>query len=567
MRETLRLKSAPQTAEDEIKFLLDEVKRGTLDAAGAVKALDLSRLNEILHPRINAPGATCNEVSRAEGLPKWTGGISGAPGAAAGRVYFSADALLEAKALARQRGEDTRCILVLPAAFAGDVKAIKAAAGVLTAQGGYAAHASVVARQYGTVSLVAPELSITDKTAVLGGLSFSEGDPITLDVPGFGIPSVYQGIAEISEPDITGSALLDFITLAKGLIKNFQIRVNAETPEDAEKALSLGAEGIGLCRTEHMFFKPERINPFRELILSESGEARNKALEKLREMQCDDFYRIFKIMAGKHVTIRLLDAPLHEFMPRSDADLASYMDHISASKETALSGDEVLARIETLREYNPMLGRRGCRIAVSYPEIYAMQVRAIVEAVHKMHDEKLDVQPEIMVPLVMNAAELKLIAYGKRAEGASYAGIAGVEEFLNCPIGAMIELPAAALGAGDIARYAQFFSFGTNDLTQTTLGLSRDDAAGFLPAYSHYDLLEGNPFSVLDERVKELIALAVDRGRLTRPDLVCGLCGEQGADPAAIRFCIDTGINYVSCSPYAVPAAIVAAAQILAEKK
>ncbi len=554
-----------------------------MDAAGAVKALDLSRLNEILHPRINAQSmtcnevsratcnevsrATCNEVSRAEGLPKWTGGISGAPGAAAGRVYFSADALLEAKALARQRGEDTRCILVLPAAFAGDVKGIEAAAGVLTAQGGYAAHASVVARQYGKVSLVAPEISITDKTAILGSLSFSEGDPITLDVPYDAESSVYQGIAEISEPNITGSALLDFIALAKGLTKNFQIRANAETPEDAEKALSLGAEGIGLCRTEHMFFKPERINTFRELILSESGGARDKALEKLRAMQGDDFYRIFKIMAGKHVTIRLLDAPLHEFMPRSDADITSYIDHISASGETVVTRDEILARIETLRECNPMLGHRGCRIAVSYPEIYAMQVRAIFEAVHKIQDEKLDVRPEIMVPLVMNAAELKLIAYGKRVEGAGYAGIADIEEFRNCPIGAMIELPAAALGAGDIARYAQFFSFGTNDLTQTTLGLSRDDAAAFLPAYSHYDLLEGNPFRVLDERVQELIALAVDRGRLTRPDLVCGLCGEQGADPAAIRFCMDTGINYVSCSPYAVPAAILAAAQIQAEKE
>jgi pyruvate,orthophosphate dikinase len=422
----------------------------------------------------------------------------------------------------------------------------------------------VVARQYGKVSLVAPEMNIAGKRASLGALSFGEGDTVTLDVPGSGIPAVYLGAAEITEPNLAGSALFDFIALAKGFIKNFQVRSNAETPADLERALSFGAEGVGLCRTEHMFFKSDRINTFRELILSDSGMVQKSALEKIQVLQRDDFYHIFKIMAGKDVTIRLLDAPLHEFMPRGDTELTSYLDHVSRA-ETPRTRDEIIARIEMLNEFNPMLGRRGCRIAISYPEIYAMQVRAVFEAVQTLRDENVDVRPEIMIPLVMNAAELKTIVFGKRVTGADYTGIADIAS-LPFKIGVMIELPAAALRAASLARYAHFFSFGTNDLTQTALGLSRDDAAGFMPAYTHYDLLEDNPFMALDEAVKELISLGINRGRLTRPDLVCGLCGEQGADPAAIRFCIDSGIDYVSCSPYAVPAAILAAAQIQLEK-
>jgi pyruvate,orthophosphate dikinase len=554
-----------KSAEEEIRFLLDQVKQGFIDGAHAVKALEISRLNEILHPVINA--------ADVERLPKWTGGISGAPGAVVGRAYFSTGALLKARKIALRRGEDTRFILVLPFALADDVKAIEVADGVLTAQGGFSAHASVVARQYGKVSLVAPEMNITGKRANLGALVFGEEDTVTLDVSGSGISAVYLGAAEITEPNLTGSALFDFIALAKGFIKNFQVRSNAETPTDLERALSFGAEGVGLCRTEHMFFKPDRINIFRELILSDSDAARKNALKKIQVMQRDDFYRIFKIMAGKDVTIRLLDAPLHEFMPRSDTELMGYLDHISRTTcnetsfvETLCTRDEIIERIEMLHEFNPMLGRRGCRIAISYPEIYSMQIRAVFEAVKTLRDENIDVRPEIMIPLVMNAAELKTIVFGKRVTGADYTGIADIAP-MPFKVGAMIELPAAALGAASIARYVQFFSFGTNDLTQTALGLSRDDAAGFMSAYTHYDLLEGNPFMVLDEGVKELISLGVTRGRLTRPDLVCGLCGEQGADPAVIRFCIDSGIDYVSCSPYAVPAAILAAAQIQLEKQ
>ena len=382
---------------------------------------------------------------------------------------------------------------------------------------------------------------------------------------------MYLGAAELAAPETArSSGLPEFIALARGFIKNFQIRANADTPEEAELALSLGADGIGLCRTEHMFFKEDRINSFRALILAVSGAERGAALKELSLMQREDFYRIFKAMAGKPVVIRLLDAPLHEFMPRGDGEIRGYLDYCAQRPGTPCSRDAVMERMETLRESNPMLGRRGCRIAVGYPEIYAMQVRAVFEAARRLREENIAVLPEILVPFVMNGAEFRLIAYGKRTEGAAYAGIVEEEKAFRdetggepppYAIGAMIELPAAALGAGDMARHAQFFSFGANDLTQTALGLSRDDAAAFLGAYSRYDLLGGNPFNTLDDRVKELIALAAERGRLTRPDLVCGLCGEQAADPAAIRFCLDAGLDYVSCPPYAVPGAILAAAQ------
>jgi pyruvate,orthophosphate dikinase len=551
----------PDTAEGEIRHFLDEIKTGALDAASVIRRCDIARINEALRPAIKASGA--------EGLPKWTGGIFGAPGAATGRAYFSSAALLEAKKQARLGGTDPRCILVLPSVLAADVPAMEAAEGSLTVRGGYASHAAVLARHYGSASLVAPALDIAGKTAVLGDLRFSEGDFVTLDARR-GESSVYLGEAELSDPETGMTDLLEFVALARGFVKKIKIRANADTPEEAERALLFGADGIGLCRTEHMFFKGDRLNSFRDLLLAESSGEREEALERLRPMQRDDFYRIFKIMGGKSVAVRLLDAPLHEFMPRGAGELHEYLDYCSTSALTPRSADAVAGRIALLRESNPMLGRRGSRFAVSCPEIYAMQIRAIFEAARQLREESIAVQLEIMVPLVMSAAEFRLIAYGKRAEGARYAGIADLAEAFRAEtgaetppytIGAMIELPAAALQAGDIARYAQFFSIGTNDLTQTTLGLSRDDAANFMGDYSRYDLLAGNPFSALDESVQELVALAVERGRLTRPDLACGLCGEQAADPATLRFCLDAGLDYVSCPPRSIPAAILAAAR------
>jgi pyruvate,orthophosphate dikinase len=477
---------------------------------------------------------------------------------------------LEAKRAAAQQGEDGRFILVLESTFAEDVKAIEVSTGVLTAEGGYSAHASVVARQYGKVSLVSPQLKIKGTKATLNDLSFSEGDYITIDVPFYGESKVYLGVADLIEPDPKGSGLLDFIALTKTFVKDFGVRANADTPRDAALALSFGAEGVGLCRTEHMFFKEDRINVFRDMLLSDDKKERQKALNKLQIMQREDFYGIMKVMDGKEVTIRLLDSPLHEFMPHNSDEFAAYVNHVAKVKGTKPSKADITGRINAMNEFNPMLGHRGCRIAVSYPEIYAMQVKAIFEASYKLRSEKIDARPEIMVPLVMNAAELKLIAYGKKIEGSSYSGIVDIEEALRkdlkakeieYKIGTMIELPAAVLGAGEIAKYGRFFSFGTNDLTQTTLGISRDDFTSFMPDYTLFDLINGNPFSTLDPRVKELIALATDRGRLTRPDLVCGLCGEHGANPENVRFCMDAGLNYVSCSPYSVPIALLAVAQ------
>jgi pyruvate,orthophosphate dikinase len=551
-----------KSTQSDIKLLLDLCKRKIVDAAYVIKTIDPLRLNEILHPVINP--------SSVKGLKSWKGGIAGAPGAAIGRVYFSTEKLLEAKKVLAQHGEDVSTILVATSSFAEDVKAIEVSTGVLTAEGGYSAHASVVARQYGKVSLVSPALKVKGNKATLGEFTFNEGEYITINVPFYGESFVYKGVADLIEPNPKESGLLDFIELSKGFLKEFHVRSNADTPRDAALALSFGADGIGLCRTEHMFFKADRINVFREMLLSTDIKERQKTLDKLQVMQREDFYGIMKVMAGKEVTIRLLDSPLHEFMPHNDSELASFMDHISKGKKTKPSKADIVSRIEALHEFNPMLGHRGCRIAVSFPEIYAMQVRAIFEAAYKLRTEKIDVQPEIMVPIVMNASELKLIAYGKKIEGSNYMGIVDIEEALrkekkakevNYKIGTMIELPAAALGAGEIARYGRFFSFGTNDLTQTTLGISRDDFTVFMPDYTLFDLIDGNPFSTLDSRVKELIALASDRGRLTRPDLVCGLCGEHGANPANVRFCMDAGLNYVSCSPYSVPIALLAVAQ------
>jgi len=557
-----------KSTQADIKLLLDLAKRKIVDDAYVVKAIQPPRLNEILHPII--------DPSAIKGLSKWSGGIAGAPGAAIGKVYFSTDALLEAHKVALQKNEDHRFILVMPATFADDVKAIEVATGVLSCEGGYSAHASVVARQYGKVSVVIPSMKIRGKKATIGDISFSEGDYITLNVPYYGNPTVYLGQAKLIEPDPTESGLLEFISIAKKFVSGFHVRANADSPRDAQLALSFGAEGIGLCRTEHMFFHKDRINVFREMILSDSIEERSAVLEKLRPMQRDDFYGIFKAMAGKEVTIRLLDAPLHEFLPHNDDELAAFMAYLEKVRGKKPNKAELLARIEALAEFNPMLGHRGCRIAVSYPEIYAMQVKAIFEAAFKLREEKIEVFPEIMVPIVMNANELKLIAFGKKIEGKNYHGIVDVEEEIRNElnkkpipyrIGTMIELPAAALSAGEIAKYGQFFSFGTNDLTQTTLGISRDDFTSFMPDYTLFDLLEGNPFSTLDPRVKELIAMAVERGRMTRPDLVCGLCGEHGANPANIRFCMDAGLNYVSCSSYSVPIALLAVAQAELERK
>ncbi|MBU0936341.1 MAG: pyruvate, phosphate dikinase [Spirochaetes bacterium] len=560
-----------KSTQADMQLYLDLHKRKVVDDAFIINSMQPARLNEILHPIINTAS-----VKKMKGV---SGGIPGAPGAAIGRVYFSTESLLEAYRVAQQKDGDKRLILCMTSTFAEDVKAIEVATGVLSCEGGYSAHASVVARQYGKVSLVKPEMKIRGKKAIIGDLTVAEGDFITVNVPYHGDPYIWQGTAELIEPDPTISGLLDFIPIIKKNMKHFHVRANADNPRDTALALQFGADGIGLCRTEHMFFNEKRINVFREMILAEDMTAREKALKKLQVMQKDDFYNLFKIMAGKEVTIRLLDAPLHEFLPHNEQEFDAFMNYLNGGSgkkaKVTVSKSELKARIEGLAEFNPMLGHRGCRIAVSYPEIYAMQVRAIFEAVYQLKAEKVVVMPEIMIPIIMNAAELRLIIYGKKIEGTTYKGLVEIEEEIRrefkakpCDYrtGTMIELPAAALSAGEIARYSDFFSFGTNDLTQTTLGISRDDFNSFMPDYSLFDLVEGNPFSHLLPPVKELVELAVRRGRMTRPNLTAGLCGEHGANPDNIRFCMETGLDYVSCSPYSVPIACLAIAQLELER-
>ncbi len=553
-----------KSTQSDIKLLLDLNARKIVDDSFVIRRIKPGQLNEILHPIVDT-----RSVKKLAGV---SGGIPGAPGAAIGRAYFTTEKLIEAVRLAHQKGEDSSCILVMSSTFAEDVKAIEVATGVLSSEGGYSAHASVVARQYGKVSLVKTDMRIRGNKATIGDVSFSEGDYITLNIPYYGEPWVYLGKADLIEPEPEGSGLLDFVKIVKRSIQSFHVRANADNPRAAALALSFGAEGLGLCRTEHMFFNEKRINVFREMIMADNDKERAKALAKLESMQQEDFYGIFKVMAGKEVTIRLLDAPLHEFLPHNEDELETFSKYMAGvrGEKNKLSKSEIQARCDAISEFNPMLGHRGCRIAVSYPEIYEMQVRAIFKAVYQLQDEKVAVFPEIMVPIVMNSAELKLIVYGKNIEGKHYRGLVEVEETIRAElkakavhyrIGTMIELPAAALASGDIARYAEFFSFGTNDLTQTTCGISRDDFNSFMPDYTEYDLLEGNPFSHLTSPVKELIAMSVRRGRMTRPGLNTGLCGEHGAVPENVRFCMDAGLDYVSCSPYQVPIALLAVVQ------
>jgi pyruvate,orthophosphate dikinase len=553
-----------KSTQADIRTLLDLRKKKIVDDEYLIRNIKPGQLNEILHPIIN--------LNYVKGLQKIEGGIAGAPGAAIGKVYFTTDALLEAYRIAQQRGEDTRMILCMPATFAEDVKAIEVSKGVLSSEGGYSAHASVVARQYGKVSLVHSDIKISGKNATIGGIKIQEGDLISLSVPQYAEPLIYIGEAELIEPDPEESGLIEFVDIVKKFIKGFHVRVNADTGHDAELAVKFGAEGIGLCRTEHMFFKAERINVFREMILSETKESRIKALKKLSKMQEKDFTQLFLAMDGKPVTIRLLDAPLHEFLPHNPEEMKAFVDYIKVQPGWEnTSAKEIAALCESLDEFNPMLGHRGCRVAISYPEIYEMQVRSLVKAAYAARAKGAKVMPEIMIPLIMNKEELKVIIFGKKIEGQQYLGLSEIVEeeasknsgkAIPITYGTMIELPGAALGAGHIAQYAQFFSFGTNDLTQTTLGLSRDDYTSFMPDYTLFDLVEGNPFSHLNTQVKELIETAVRRGTLTRPDLKKGLCGEHGAIPANIKFCMNAGLNYVSCSVYSVPIANLAVAQI-----
>ncbi len=429
-----------------------------------------------------------------------------------------------------------------------------AANGILTARGGMTSHAAVVARGMGKCCVSgAGELRIDYKnqTCTIGATVVKAGDVITLDGSK---GEVMLGEIPTIQPDLSG----DFATVMEwaDAVRQLKIRTNAETPADAETARRLGAEGIGLCRTEHMFFESERITAMREMIMADDVKARERALGKILPMQKQDFIQLFTVMQGLPVTIRLLDPPLHEFLPHSEAEMQE------VAKAAGITLSDVKERAEKLAESNPMLGHRGCRLGLSYPEVYRMQARAIFEAAHDVAAKGETVLPEIMIPLVMNQKELSTLKREIDAVAEEVATQRGTT--LAYQIGTMIELPRAALRAADIAQYAEFFSFGTNDLTQTTLGISRDDAASFLEPYKRRGILDSDPFVTLDiEGVGELIQIAAERGRGTRPNIKLGICGEHGGDPASIRFCQSLGLNYVSCSPYRVPIARLAAAQAM----
>jgi len=533
----LQTRNGKRTARAALRIAVEMANEGLISQEMAVRRVDPAALDQLLHPTI-APDYVRDVL--CTGLPA-------SPGAAVGRMVLDPDRAVEMAA----RGEPV--ILVRDETSPEDIQGMHAAKAIVTARGGMTSHAAVVARGMGRPCVCGAGDIRFDKTArriSVAGRAIEEGALITVDgAKG----QVLVGAADMVMPELTG----DFEVLMgwADARRRLKVRVNGDTPEDVRIASKFGAEGVGLCRTEHMFFAPDRITSMQEMILAEDREGRVKALAKLLPFQRADFEEIFRIMGERPVTIRLLDPPLHEFLPDTPEKAAK------VAQETGLSAEELYQRAKALHEHNPMLGFRGCRLAIEYPEIYDMQVRAIFEAVVAVSAESgITPNPEVMVPLIMGRRELALIRSRIKTVADSVLAAANVE--LSYLIGTMIELPRAALQAGDIAQEAEFFSFGTNDLTQTTLGVSRDDAGRFLTAYVEKGILEKDPFVSLDiSGVGELVRLAAQRGRGARTGLKLGICGEHGGDPASIRFCEQEGLDYVSCSPFRVPIARLAAAQ------
>ena len=533
----LQTRSGKRTAKAALKMAVDMAREGLIDEATAVKRVDPMALDQLLHPTLD-PSAPREVLTR---------GLPASPGAATGVIVFDADNA-EHRA---QMGEDV--ILVRIETSPEDIHGMHAAKGVLTARGGMTSHAAVVARGMGRPCVSgASGLSIdmATRTARMGTREVKEGEVITLDGSN---GDVMLGAVPMVEHELVG----DFAVLMEWADKHrrMRVRANAETPLDCQVARQFGAEGVGLCRTEHMFFDAGRISLVRQMILAEDEATRRRALDSLLPEQRADFTAIFEVMAGLPVTIRLLDPPLHEFLPHGDAEFAEL------SEATGLGVDHLKRRAAELHEFNPMLGHRGCRLGITFPEIYEMQARAIFEAACDVAEKSGEaVVPEVMIPLVATKRELQILrALVDRAAEAVFAEKGRRLEYL---VGTMIELPRAALMAGEIAEEAKFFSFGTNDLTQTTLGVSRDDAARFLGPYVEQGIYPRDPFVSLDiEGVGQLVEMAAVRGRETRADIKLGICGEHGGDPASIAFCEKVGLDYVSASPYRVPIARLAAAQ------
>ena len=539
----LQTRSGKRTARAAIKIAVDMVREKLISNKEAVLRVDPNTLDTLLHPTLNEKA---EKKVIALGLPA-------SPGAASGKVTFSAD---EAERLKEQM-HDT--ILVRIETSPEDINGMHAAKGILTARGGMTSHAAVIARGMGKPCVSGSseiEIDYENKLFKAGNFKIKEGDVITIDG---GSGKVMLGEVSTVKPDISGdfSKLMDWADQYRKL----KVRTNSETPADTKTARDFGAEGIGLCRTEHMFFDEKRIISVRQMILSKTPEDRKKALAKLLPYQKSDFFEIFKIMNGLPVTVRLLDPPLHEFLPKTDKDIDD------VAKELNISNQNIKSRIIELHEQNPMLGHRGCRLGISYPEIYQMQCQAIFEALAECRKKKIKpVIPEIMIPLVSTAAEIQILRSLVVKEAEKIQKIHSIK--IQYYVGTMIELPRAALRANAIAKFADFFSFGTNDLTQTTFGISRDDSGKFLNDYVENKIFNKDPFVSIDEKgVGELIKIAVERGRMQKKSLKLGICGEHGGDPASIEFCEKNKLNYVSCSPYRVPIARLAAAQAYLKRK
>ncbi|WP_417836051.1 pyruvate, phosphate dikinase [Thalassospira tepidiphila] len=538
----LQTRAGKRTAKAALRIAVEMCRDGVISQEDAIRRVDPAQLDQLLHPTLD-PEADRKVVGM---------GLPASPGAASGQIVFSAEAAEE------WAGKGRKVVLVRIETSPEDIAGMHAAQGILTSRGGMTSHAAVVARGMGTPCVCgagAVKIDYANKTMMSGGVTLKEGDVITLDGA---TGEVMLGEVATLKPDLSG----DFSQLMEwaDALRRLKIRTNAETPEEAETARGFGAEGIGLCRTEHMFFDPERIVSMREMILAETEKGRRAALAKLLPYQRQDFIDLFRIMKGLPVTIRLLDPPLHEFLPHGDAEIAD------VAKAAGVSEAIVKRRLLDLAEANPMLGHRGCRLGISYPEIYEMQARAIFEAAIEVSKDGGDpVIPEIMIPLIVGKKELEILKAAIIKVAAQVEDEKGAK--LKYLVGTMIELPRAALRAGEIAEEAEFFSFGTNDLTQTTFGLSRDDASRFLDTYISKDIFAGDPFVSLDqEGVGELVSIAAERGRATRADIKLGICGEHGGDPASIAFCEAQGLDYVSCSPYRVPIARLAAAQAVLGK-
>ncbi len=532
----LQTRTGKRTGQSAVRIACDLVDSGLIEPADAVRRLEPDQLDQLLHPMIDPN-------FQPEVL---TVGLPASPGAAAGEIVFDAD---EAK---RRGDHGDAVILVRRETSPDDFHGMVSARGVLTARGGMTSHAAVVARGMGKPCVAgAGELEVdhANKTISVNGRTLNAGDIITIDGA---TGRVILGEAPMVEPQVGGD--VERILSWADDIRRLGIRANADNGHDAEVARDFGAEGIGLCRTEHMFFGDDRLEAIRKMILAQNARDRREALEPLLEMQREDFIAIFRAMDGLPVTIRTLDPPLHEFLPHSDEELQEFATDIGVDIEAARN------RVAALIETNPMLGHRGCRLGIAYPEITEMQARAIFEAAVACQKDGIHVFPEVMIPLVADVRELQL----QRETVDKIAAAVFTESNVTVPyhVGTMIELPRAALVADEIATEAEFFSFGTNDLTQTTYGLSRDDSGRFLPMYVERNIFPVDPFVTIDRSgVGELIEIAVERGRRTRPDLKLGICGEHGGDPNSVEFCHKAGLDYVSCSPYRVPIARLAAAQ------